>query len=193
MIMIDFNQVARIAKFVALLAFFLPWVTVSCSGTDVMTATGWQLMTGDPQPAGPFANVESERGDPDPAPLVIAAFVVVLVGLAFSMLTRGRSAASTLLASAVLGVGLCYFSIVNMRSEMQREIASAQAERSEPVDTPFFTAEQQRELSRTVSEQIEVAEEEGYWLTLGALLLAALFAVLTLASRRAAATGPPES
>ncbi|MBK6704779.1 MAG: hypothetical protein IPG56_14215 [Caulobacteraceae bacterium] len=57
---IDFNQIARIGKLVALLGFFLPWVTVSCSNTDILTATGWQLMTGDPQPAGPL-----QHGHPD--------------------------------------------------------------------------------------------------------------------------------
>lgn len=191
MIVVDFNQIARIAKLVALLGFFLPWVTVSCSGTEMMNATGWQLMIGDPQPAGPFSNIETEREDPEPAPLVIAAFVVVLAGLAASLLTRARTAATSMLVSAALGLGLSYFSVQNMRSELQREITQTQDERGVAADTPFFSAEQQDELSRNVAESIRVEEQEGYWLTLGALLLAALFALLTLTSRRAAA--PPES
>ena len=189
MIVIDFNQIARIAKLVALLAFFLPWVTVSCSSTEMMNATGWQLMIGDPQPAGPFSNVESDR-DPEPAPLVIAAFVVVLAGLAASLVTRGRTAALSIVAGAVLGAGLAYASVQNLRSEMQREISEAQDEQG--GGAPFISAEQQDELSRSVAEQIRVEEQEGYWLTLGALLLAALFAMLTLMSRRVAATGPPD-
>jgi hypothetical protein len=187
MIVIDFNQIARIAKLVALLGFFLPWVTVSCSSTEMMNATGWQLMIGDPQPAGPFSNVESDR-DPEPAPLVIAAFVVVLAGLVASLMTRARTAAIALLAGAVLGAGLTYASVENLRSEMQREISEAQ---DESGGAPFFSAQQQDELSRNVAESIRVEKQEGYWLTLGALMLAALFAGLMLASRRAVATGPP--
>ena len=184
MIVIDFNQIARIAKLVALIGVFLPWVTVSCSGTDMINATGWQLMIGDPQPAGPFSNVQLDRDDPEPAPLVIAAFVVVLVGLGASLLTRARTAAMSMLVSAALGLGLAYFSVQNMRSELQREIAQSQGEGGAAADTPFFSAEQQDELSRSVAESIRVTEQEGYWLTLGALLLAALFALLTLMSRR---------
>ena len=49
---IDFNQIARLGKLVALLGFFLPWVTVSCSNTEIMQANGSQLIVGDPQPPG---------------------------------------------------------------------------------------------------------------------------------------------
>lgn len=39
-------NLVRIAKLVALLAFFLPWAAVSCQGTDVATASGIELMQG---------------------------------------------------------------------------------------------------------------------------------------------------
>lgn len=39
-------NVVRIAKIVALLAFFLPWVAVSCQNVDVATASGVELMQG---------------------------------------------------------------------------------------------------------------------------------------------------
>jgi hypothetical protein len=194
-ITIDFNTMARVGKLIALLGFLLPWVTVSCSGTDIMTATGVELMTGDPQPAGPLANMggEVDREDAEPAILVIAAFGVTLIGLVCGLLARGRTAAKAMLAAALLGAGLAYFSIENMRAEMRRELEQSQSERGASQDTPFFSAEQQRELSDTVASSIEVEREEGFWLTLGGLALAALFAGLTLASRReAAATGPPE-
>jgi hypothetical protein len=197
MITIDFNQIARIAKLVALLGFFLPWVTVSCSSTEMLHATGWQLMTGHPELAGPFAGMQerAEQEEQEPALLVVAAFVVVLIGLVLSLTTRAQAAALNLLVCATLGVGLSYFSVQNMRSEMQREIAEQQSERGAAADTPFFSAEQQDDLSRSVAGQIRIEEQEGYWLTLGALLVAALFALLTLTSKRLAATsatGPPE-
>jgi hypothetical protein len=194
MLVIDFNQIARAGKLIALLGFFLPWVTVSCSGTEFMTATGLQLMTGDPQPAGPLAGMSdsrSEMEDAEPAALVIAAFAVVLLGLVGGLLTRAQTAAAAMLAAAMLGAGLTWYSVENMREEMRREISQSQSGQSAPQDTPLFSAEQQSEMSRAVASSIEVEKEEGYWLSLGALGLAALFALMTLVSRRATATGPP--
>ena len=81
---IDFNQIARIGKLIALLGFFLPWVTVSCSNTEILQATGWQLMTGDPQPAGPLEGMADQRQraeESEPAVIIIAAFAVILIGL----------------------------------------------------------------------------------------------------------------
>ena len=39
-------NIVRIAKVVALLAFVLPWVAVSCNGTDIATASGIELIQG---------------------------------------------------------------------------------------------------------------------------------------------------
>ena len=121
---------------------------------------------------------------------MVAAFAVVLIGLTTSLVTRAQTAATTMLVCAVLGVGLSYFSVQNMRSELQQEIASAQNEQGATVDTPFLSGEQQEQLGRRMSGAVRVEEEEGYWLTLGSLLLAALFAVLTLFSVRREVAAP---
>ena len=39
-------KIVRIAKIVALLAFVMPWVAVSCQNVDVATASGIELMQG---------------------------------------------------------------------------------------------------------------------------------------------------
>jgi len=182
---IDFNQLARVAKLVALLGFLLPWVTVSCSGTEILTATGLQLMTGEPQLAGPLAGMaeSQQRDDAEPSIVVIAAFAIAAIGLLVGLMTRGRAAATTMLAAALLAAGLSYFSIENMRQEMRRELASETSQQA-PEENPFFSADQQRQMSQAVASSIRVVEEEGYYLTLGALLLSALFALLTLFTRR---------
>lgn len=180
---IDFNQIARIAKLVALLGFFLPWVTVSCSNTDILNATGWQLMTGDPQPAGPLEGMSQERQaeDSEPAVVIIIAFAMILIGLACSFLTRAQAAAAIMLGTSVLGVGISYYGVQNISAELRRQITEGQSEQSEALgDNPFFGADQQRELSQTVASNIVVREEEGYAVTLGGLLIAALFSLLTL-------------
>ena len=184
---IDFNQIARLGKLVALLGFFLPWVTVSCSGTEILSATGWQLMTGDPQPAGPLEGMADQRQqaeDSEPAIIVIAAFAVVLIGLGTSLFTRTQTAAISMLVCAVLGIGISYYGVENMRSELRREITESQGEQQSVADTPFFSADQQRELSSAVASSITVEEQEGYIVTHGGLVLAAIFSLLTLFRRR---------
>lgn len=191
---IDFNQIARIGKFVALLGFFLPWVTVSCSGTEILNATGWQLMTGDPQPAGPLENMSQERQaeDSEPAVIIITAFAVILIGLVCSFFTRAQTAAATMLVTAVLGIGVSYYGVQNMSAELRRQITESQNEQSEAIgDNPFFGADSQRELSETVASNITVKEEEGYIVTHGGLLIAALFSLLTLFGRRKQKVDPP--
>lgn len=191
---IDFNQIARLGKLVALLGFFLPWVTVSCSNTEILSATGWQLMTGDPQPAGPLEGMADQRQqaeDSEPAVIIIAAFAVILIGLVSSLFTRAQAAAVTMLVTSVLGIGVSYCGVENMRTELRREISETQDEQSNAVDTSFFGAAQQRELSEAVSSSITVEEQEGYMVTHGGLLLAGLFSLLTLFRRRTPETAAP--
>lgn len=180
---IDFNQIARLGKLIALLGFFLPWVTVSCSDTEILRATGWQLMIGDPQPAGPLENVERDDDDSEPAVVIIVAFVLILAGLIASLFTRAQAAAIAMLASAVLGIGVSYYGLENMRTELRREIAESQSQ-ADTGDNAFFGAAQQRELSQTIASQIVVKEEEGYMVTHGGLLLAGVMSLLTLFRRR---------
>lgn len=179
---IDFNQIARIGKIVALLGFFLPWVTVSCSDTQLLTATGWQLMTGDPQPAGPLVGAENQNRaeDAEPAIIIIAAFAVILIGLAISVFTRAKIAAAAMLTAAVLGIGISYYGVENMRGELRREISNQPDPRTLASNTPS----QDTHISDLVAAEITVKEEEGYMVTHGGLLLAAIFSLLTLFRRQ---------
>jgi hypothetical protein len=195
---IDFNQIARIGKLVALIGFFLPWVTVSCSNTEILQATGWQLMTGDPQPAGPLEGMADQRQqaeDSEPAVIIIAAFAVILIGLGTSLVTRAQTAAISMLVCAVLGIGISYYGVQNMRSELRREITESQSEQQGSMaDSPFFSADQQREMSSAVADSIDVEEQEGYIVTHSGLVLAAIFSLLTLFRRRQPdAEAPPTS
>ncbi|MBK8543251.1 MAG: hypothetical protein IPL62_06580 [Caulobacteraceae bacterium] len=192
---IDFNQIARIGKLVALLGFFLPWVTVSCSNTDILTATGWQLMTGDPQPAGPLANMDTSDStdDAEPAVIIIVAFAIILIGLVCSLFTKMQAAAITMLVTSVLGIGVSYYGVENMRTELQRQISEGQQEQAAQIgDNPFFSSDQQNELSQAVASNITVKEEEGYIVTHGGLLIAAIFSLLTLFRRRKIESEPAQ-
>jgi hypothetical protein len=179
---IDFNQIARVGKVVALLGFFLPWVTVSCSNTEILSATGWQLMTGDPQPVGPLAGMDNQdrADDAEPSVVIIAAFAAILVGFVCSLFTRMQAAAITMLVTSVLGIGISYYGVENMRGELRHQITEAHNENTGAA----FGASQSRELSQAVASQVTVKEEEGYIVTNGCLVLAAVFSLLTLFRRR---------
>lgn len=191
---IDFNQIARVAKLVALFGFFLPWVTVSCSttGSDLLHATGWQLMTGDPQPVGMMENARDQLKDIEPSAVVIAAFAVILIGFVSSLLNRKQAAAICLLVSALLGIGVTYFGMQSLETQLRQQITGA-SEHQQPDQNSFISPEQQRELSQSVAQNIHVRQEEGYWLTLGALALAAIFSLLTLMQRPQMAASPRQS
>lgn len=199
-ISIDFNLIARIAKFVALFGFLLPWVTVSCSGTEILHATGVQLMTGHPEPSGPLAMGDAHaqlNEDSKPAVLVIAAFGVIAIGLFCSFLTRKQTAAATMLVTALLGLGLSYYSVQNMRAEMTRSIQHEREKQQQAASQDsgtFFSVEQQSQMGDAIASAIKVEEKEGFWITLFGCALAALFALLTLATKRGTAEAQaPES
>jgi hypothetical protein len=66
---ITWASIARFAKAGALLAFFLPWLTVSCQGAEVMSATGWGLVTASPD----WASGGAPQGSEEPMALTATA------------------------------------------------------------------------------------------------------------------------
>jgi len=83
----------------ALICFFLPFVTFSCQAQKILTLSGIQLVTGttiqQPQPFGP---PKAQKVDAEP--LAVLAFLSGIAGLALSFL-RGRKSA---IAPATAGV-----------------------------------------------------------------------------------------
>jgi len=118
----------RIAKIVALLAFFLPWAAVSCQGVDVATASGIELMQGkmtanpdfERQAAGAFGgganagafepSVTSSTNVPELGMnlFAVAAALVALTGLGLTFVGKGRTAARNTLITSVLGIALAF-------------------------------------------------------------------------------------
>lgn len=177
----DYLLLGRVAKLVALLGFFLPWVTVSCSGTEILEATGWQLMTGDIEPTGPLAGADTGQDKPEPSPLVIAAFVAIALGLLAALLTKARIAAAALLIGGVCGAGLSYYSVQNMRAEMTHQMEEAQNKGGGADTGGLFSAEQQNDMTRAMASAIRVEEQEGFWLTVAAAGVAAILGLIVLA------------
>lgn len=184
----DYLLLGRIAKLAALAGFLLPWVTVSCSGTEILNATGWQLMTGDPQPAGPLQGQQSSVEDAEPAPLVILACGIIFLGLGLSCLPKAKFAAAALLIGGLGGAGVTYYSVQQLKTEMARELSQAQEQA--PDTGGLFSAEDTREMTSAVASAIRVEEEEGVWVTIGASLAAALMGLLALVGAGAATRQP---
>jgi len=160
----DYLTLARVGKLVALLGFLLPWVTVSCSGNVILEATGLQLMTGDPQPAGMLEGADrSQMDDPEPAIGVILACAAAALGLGLSFVLKGKQAAGAILAGAVLTIGLSYYSLESLRTELTRE-----------------ASEQEDDMARAVASAIRIEKQEGFWVTVGGAGVGGVLALIVL-------------
>lgn len=178
----DYLLLGRLAKLAALLGFALPWLTVSCSGTEILTATGWQLITGDPQPAGPLEGQQSATEDAEPAAMVIAAFAILALGLAASFLPKAKIAAAALLVGGFAGAGVSYYAVQNLKTEMAHELSRAQ-ERTPDTGGAVSDA-QARQMASSIASAIRVEEEEGVWVTIGGALGAGVLGLLALLGAR---------
>src|SRR5689334_13618845 len=133
--MVNFNLIARIAKLVALLAFFLPWILVSCSGNEIAHGSGWDMMVGHLHPSdqinglqAQFGNEHSQQQMDRPAPEIfaIAAFAVIALGLLASFALKRRGAAGVMLATSLLGIGLCFGAFEHIKAAMNEQVEHAE-------------------------------------------------------------------
>jgi hypothetical protein len=203
-------NVVRIAKVIALLAFVLPWVAISCSipgqGTvDLATASGIELiqgkMTANPDAekqisggmGGAFGpSAASEPGDasatmsdvPELGLNVfgIAAAAIIVIGLALSFVGKGKSAARNVLVTSLVGAALVFATVWWWKDQMKKqdEMGGGAAETSSPFgpagDNPFGGADNPLGgMSAMGASALDsmLQERFGYWIALGALLVAA--------------------
>jgi hypothetical protein len=102
----------------ALICFFLPFVTFSCQGQKVMSFSGIQLVMGttiqQPQMFGP-----SQSQKVEPQPLAILAFVCGVLGLALGFL-RGRAR----MIGPVAAGGIAAILLLAMKSSIDSDVLS---------------------------------------------------------------------
>jgi hypothetical protein len=178
----DYNLLARTAKAVALFGFFLPWVLVSCSGTEIASATGWQLMTGHISLEGPLAS----QPPPDsvhPYTLAILAFAAAALGLLASLGLRARAAAMALLIFGLTGAGLTGLTMQNLHAAVQREAEGVSRSEHRPVSDngEELSRRAERGITQAVARMVTLQEKPGYWTTLLALVAASGLALFSLA------------
>ena len=146
-------NLARGAKAIALLLFLVPWVTVSCGGTEV-SMTGYELATG---ATGGSTGGAPASGGRDADVWVIAAAALILGGLALSfVLPRARAA----LLAALAAIGAATLIAVTVLVRLPDQLGDR------PTPGEAMNAQQADEL-------IRVQPEIGFWLVMAALIAAA--------------------
>lgn len=193
-------NIVRIAKVVALLAFVLPWAAISCSGTDLATASGIELIQGtmseNPQaseqmaaamgmPAGMATSTESSTSMPKMEMNIFAlgAAIVTVLGLALTFL--GRIAPIATLATSLVAAGLVYGAVWQFKQEIMKS-DMAQEQGGGAPESPFGPgagdmAAMNQMGANMVNELVQ--ERIGFWLAIGGLLVAAGASGIALASR----------
>lgn len=155
--------VARIAKVLALLAFFLPWVVVSCNGDPLVHASGYQLATGTIELPKVAVSPEGQGQ----AWWAIGAMGAIVLGLVLSFVVRpARRAAMTMALTGAVSLALIFGGMTQMVGAMRGEIAS-QLEENQQSDNDL-----ERQFAQLLGQaaRVEVSVKEGYWLELIALL-----------------------
>ncbi len=153
--MMNWMTFARVGKTVALLAFLMPWLVVSCQGTPIATATGIDLAFGTMKTMG-------EQGGQDASPQLWAVLALLLIigGLIASFtLTPVRKAVMATGGAAAAALVLCIFGMMLTVGEGKAKIS-----RQQGGGDAFSNGMQQ-----AAAQGIRFETRFGYWLTLLAL------------------------
>jgi len=106
--------------------FVFPWVTVSCAGQPVTTATGFQVMKGD---YTGYANIMSEFGSEAPKtqlnPWLILAFIAAIVGIVVGLLNGDAIIDKILVALSSIEAILLVIFPLQLLYSIRSELSSA--------------------------------------------------------------------
>ena len=175
----------KIPKAIALLAFALPWLTVSCGSQQFLTASGVNLTTGRMSVTNPMTNaVQSQAGAVNY--WLAAAVVAILIGLAATFIAQRRGALLVLITSAAAFV-LTWIGTDSITRNFSREIARQSARKPSAATNPFGSPDLEKMLAL-----IRFDWQIGYWTTMAALLVAGIMAWLVFSGREALVLGGRE-
>lgn len=166
----------KIPKIGALIAFFMPWLTVSCSSMQVASATGWQLAVGG------YSHTASEIASKAPPPgsgngWLLLAILLIVAGIWIALLKPSKQ--RSLRAASVSGVALLFVWIGTARYSTSALIAEASK-------SGGFSGS----IDEASAAMIQLRWEIGFWLTVLALLAGCIMAGLTYLEETAVCEGP---
>ena len=162
----------RIPKAVALLAFLLPWMTVSCSGQKIAEATGGELAMGKIRPLMADAARATAPGGEHVNPYLVLAIILIVAGLALGFAAKRY-------APIVIGtsVGAIVLILIGT-SQYSSKIAEAAA-KANPSGASGMGSDMDK-MGQMAASMIRVDWQIGYWITLIALAAAASLAFLAM-------------
>jgi|SRR5690606_25586577 hypothetical protein len=174
-----FYNLARGAKLVALLLFFLPWVTVSCAGQELVSMSGYELATGHGTVTNPMTGQkETPPGGGQGETILIVAAAVILIALVGTfVLARGLGALVGAAGAALGAVLVCYTVLVRVPARLHDSPVGAGAGGGDAASAGMN--------AQQIAELIKVENAPAFWLTVVALIAAI---VLNLLARGRAAT-----
>lgn len=159
----------RVPKGVALLAFLLPWMTVSCSDQKIAEASGFGLAFGR---ISAFGQASQAGNDASLNFFLILALLAIAAGLAFLFL-KGREAAKLVLGTSIASIVLIFIGTWRY----SKDAIAAQAAKNGSSS----------EMDQAALAMIQVNWEIGYWLALLSLIVAAVMAWLVMSGKEAEA------
>ncbi|MDR6832241.1 MULTISPECIES: hypothetical protein [unclassified Sphingopyxis] len=159
----------RIPKGIALLAFLLPWMTVSCSDQKIAEASGFGLAFGRISAMGQAAG----SGDGATMNLWLILSLVAIAGGLFLLFTKGREAAKLVLGTSVAALVLIL--VGTWRYSKDAIMAEAAKNGSNGG------------MDQAALAMIQVNWHFGYWLALLSLIAAAVMAWLVMSGKEAEA------
>jgi hypothetical protein len=119
------------------LCFFLPFISISCSGQRLATLSGVQLVTGaditvdadeltqelgDAFGAPADEDAPPETQENDPSVWAIIALAAAVLGVVVGFVTKGRTRAIASLTAAVLGLG----GLIGLRFDLEGDLSEAE-------------------------------------------------------------------
>ena len=170
---------ARVAKTVALLAFALPWATVSCAGQQLTSVSGLGLASGTITVREPMTGaVQTHSGSPELLVLLAAAAIGFALFVSF-LWARRKAAAAAMVSCATAALLIT----IEVFSRLPQELLQgARQARGNTFDAS---------LSASMSGMLRVEAAGGFWLTIFALLAA--IALNYLVRQRTPADGMGDS
>ena len=172
----------KIPKIGALVAFFMPWLTVSCSGMSVASATGWQLAFGG------YSHAASEAASKAPSSgggnlWLLLAILVIVGGIWIAFLQQSKRRSRNLALSSAAALLLIWLGTARYST------SALMAEAARNADNGFSGTIDQATLA-----MIQFKWEFGYWLTVLSLIAATVMAtIIHLEEKAASASGEAQA
>ncbi|RYD52564.1 MAG: hypothetical protein EOP60_10015 [Sphingomonadales bacterium] len=165
----------RIPKAIALLAFLLPWVTVSCSGQEVVSASGFGMALGRFSSQLPMAtNGASPSGSINL--WLILGLAAIVAGLVVSFRAPGRRSTLIIIGTSVAALALIWLGTMRLtKANLLREAAKRSGSGS-------F----ENTMDQAAAAMIRIDWHFGFWLSIAGLVVALGMAWLVHSGRGAA-------